>query len=552
MQFSKEVILNIHKIFNRVVDDNGNLKIFNGFDLDGNKDRVLIFSEENCQSVSRAFNKDKLKGSGKIYKNELNKYCEFNGEPSHILDICNKNDILDYNEIPNITFIIGRDIKSENIDAHFSSLLYKFNDLLKEDFDILYNSLHDVLEICGFNPNERDNKTIFYLNIFSKVLNYFKGDIHCGANLYICRDNKVVKMDAVSDLKVVCEKLDLALKLSRILSILLTSTTLKCFNKIASGNKFKEILGENLYEIFKTYRYEILEIVDDIKFQAPTLIVKNNFKPSCVADLLELAKTAAIKAGERILDYYDADALNIEYKNDGSAVTNADLASHKEIIEILSASNIPICSEEKIIELKNDSDIYWLIDPMDGTKEFINHTDEFSVCIALIKDKIPIIGVVYIPVTREIYYAAKNLGCYKDVTLPINQSVSYSENKLRHIRYNTSRDIMLVNLNKNVAIWDKMSVKYNLTKFDIGSAIKFVKLCEESAGVYMRITTNYIWDNAAGCLLVTESGGKMIDVVTRKDMVFDINNISCNNFIAVSRKYADKIEEILDDYHKFI
>lgn len=170
--FTAEQIVKINEIFSRVVDCKGNLKVFNGV-WDKIKDSVAICVEDNKnKDKPKAFDEKKLNSSNQIYKNKIIEY--YNGKNSGaILDICIKGNIIDYKNINDIKFTIGN-IQKEPIDTHFSSLLHKFDILKKEDFVILYGAFYDVLAICGYDFNSSDNHTILYLNIFQRLIDYFK------------------------------------------------------------------------------------------------------------------------------------------------------------------------------------------------------------------------------------------------------------------------------------------------------------------------------------------------------------------------------------------
>src|SRR6056297_45326 len=138
-------------------------------------------------------------------------------------------------------------------------------------------------------------------------------------------------------------------------------------------------------------------------------------------EALSVAVRAALKAGSAIIDIYQsADDLEIQKKDDDSPLTRADRAAHDVISNILmeaSSSVTPhLLSEEgKNIpyEQRKKWEYFWLVDPLDGTKEFINRNGEFTVNIALIRKDRPVLGVVYVPVKQTLYYAAEGIGAYR-------------------------------------------------------------------------------------------------------------------------------------------
>ena len=137
-----------------------------------------------------------------------------------------------------------------------------------------------------------------------------------------------------------------------------------------------------------------------------------------ISELTQLAIKAAIEASKDILTIYQSDDFEVENKKDNSPLTKADKAAHKIISSILETSKIPILSEEgKSIpyEMRKDWNKLWIVDPIDGTKEFIKRNGEFTVNIALIDNNKPIIGVILAPTSGVIYFSEKNVGSFKSI-----------------------------------------------------------------------------------------------------------------------------------------
>ena len=131
---------------------------------------------------------------------------------------------------------------------------------------------------------------------------------------------------------------------------------------------------------------------------------------------LQIAINASLEAGKKILEIYNSDEFDSEIKNDNSPLTKADKIAHNTILDKLLKTNIPILSEEgdhTEFSYRKHWNLFWLIDPLDGTKEFINKNGEFTVNVALIEKQTPITGVVYAPITKELYFAEKKLGSFK-------------------------------------------------------------------------------------------------------------------------------------------
>ena len=135
-----------------------------------------------------------------------------------------------------------------------------------------------------------------------------------------------------------------------------------------------------------------------------------------VKQLLHTAITAALEASKVILEIYHSGEFNVEIKGDNSPLTRADTASHNVIMSHLETTGIPVLSEEgRDISYKERKawKQLWIVDPIDGTKEFIKRNGEFTVNIALIENQKPIIGVIFVPVTGELYFSSKEAGAFK-------------------------------------------------------------------------------------------------------------------------------------------
>lgn len=234
---------------------------------------------------------------------------------------------------------------------------------------------------------------------------------------------------------------------------------------------------------------------------------------------LKVAKEAAVLAGIRIMEIYNSD-YKIEYKADDSPLTCADREADEIIIKHIKASfpDHSILSEESADNLKRLDESYcWIVDPVDGTKEFINHTDEFTVNIALVKNKKPILGVIYVPVSEELYYAGYETGSYyeKDGKVTKNE-VSQRTEKLRILssKYHKSEAFLdLVEANA-----DRISMVES-----VGSSLKGCLISRGLAEGYYRFGLTCEWDTAAVQIIVEEAGGifKQLDhsemLYNRKD-----------------------------------
>ncbi len=220
---------------------------------------------------------------------------------------------------------------------------------------------------------------------------------------------------------------------------------------------------------------------------------------------IEDIKKIAIKAGDGVMAIYEND-FTVKYKEDNSPLTEADIKANEIICTKLQElyPNIPIMSEENKqidYEVRKDWEYYWCIDPIDGTKEFIKKNGEFTVNIALIHVNIPVLGVVYAPVLKDIYYAKKSLGAFKNnIKLPINRD----NNKFiimvskSHMSEETQNYI------------DKIKTVKEKVLISKGSSLKLCLVADGSANIYPRLTPTMEWDTAAAHVIVLESGKKVV------------------------------------------
>lgn len=222
--------------------------------------------------------------------------------------------------------------------------------------------------------------------------------------------------------------------------------------------------------------------------------------------IIEIAK----KAGEEILKVYNVD-FEVDFKDDKSPLTLADKVSNEIICDGLSKlfPEIPIISEEnKEIDYKirKDWKYCWIIDPLDGTKEFINKNGEFTVNIAFVENGVPILGVVYAPVIDTLYYAKKGEGAFKnEFSIPIkrNDDLYKVVASKSHINDETKEYI------------NNIKTKKEIEFISMGSSLKLCLVAEGAADIYPRLAPTMEWDTAAAHAICIEA---------RKN-VYDIDNI---------------------------
>ncbi|ALD15483.1 adenosine-3'(2'),5'-bisphosphate nucleotidase [Buchnera aphidicola (Aphis glycines)] len=227
----------------------------------------------------------------------------------------------------------------------------------------------------------------------------------------------------------------------------------------------------------------------------------------------------AREAGAAIMDIYHSNKLlDISYKLDESPVTNADTVSNKIIKDgLFSISpNILVLSEEDLNNVTYDKfwNTYWLVDPLDGTKEFLNKNGEFTVNISLIEHGIPILGVVYAPYFNILYFAFAKQA-WKINALGYKKKISVVQSNIPiYVVSRSHSNTKLYNFIK------KEKKKYIIK--NLGSSLKFCYVAEGKAQFYPRFGKTYIWDTAAGHAIVQAAGGSVVSYQTKKSLNYSL------------------------------
>ena len=268
----------------------------------------------------------------------------------------------------------------------------------------------------------------------------------------------------------------------------------------------------------------------------------NNIPISNKIPELDIAIKAVQEASNAILEIYQK-GYNTFTKTDDSPVTDADLKSNKIIKEILSITKHSILSEEDIDDQNRLSkDTIWIIDPLDGTSDFIDKTGEFTVMIALVQNKKPILGVISWPTEKTLFVAQKNCGAFR-----------YSNDKWDKISV-TKIDEMskcrTVGSRHHLSDKEKEFIeKIGIEDFtSIGSSLKVGKISSGQAEAYIT-TTNKMkeWDTAASYCIILEAGGKMTDMLGN-DLKYNNKNVHHQNGILVTNGLIH--EKILQEFKK--
>lgn len=236
--------------------------------------------------------------------------------------------------------------------------------------------------------------------------------------------------------------------------------------------------------------------------------------------MLEVAIKAAEEGCREILEVYESGDFQTEAKNDQSPLTLADRNAHRAISAVLAKTGLPILSEEgKSIPFdeRRTWDRFWMLDPLDGTKEFIKRNGEFTVNVAIIQDGKPVLGVVAVPVTGEIYYAADGEGAWlrKDGTdrrLKARPRVDLSATGLRVV---ASRSHMNEETQRFIDSLDAP------TLVSAGSSLKFMLVANGRADVYPRYAPTMEWDTAAAHAIVSETGHQVLEPKTNRPLRYN-------------------------------
>ncbi|MCH9698559.1 MAG: 3'(2'),5'-bisphosphate nucleotidase CysQ [Gammaproteobacteria bacterium] len=227
-------------------------------------------------------------------------------------------------------------------------------------------------------------------------------------------------------------------------------------------------------------------------------------------NLLEQTIKLSVNAGDEILKIYNTD-FSVESKDDKSPLTAADMASHHCLVEGLQrlTPELPILSEESSdisFEQRQQWETYWLLDPLDGTKEFIKRNGEFTVNVALIRNQEPIMGVVYVPVSGICYSAAQGLGAWKQELPNQTESINVRDQAISPFIVVGSRSHQteeLIDFLKRLGSHELVSM---------GSSLKICLVAEGKADLYPRIGLTSEWDTAAAQCVVEQAGGHVTDL----------------------------------------
>jgi len=237
--------------------------------------------------------------------------------------------------------------------------------------------------------------------------------------------------------------------------------------------------------------------------------MKSNQLKELLPEVVHIAK----QAGSKIMEVYES-GFDIETKADDSPVTTADLAANELIERELNklSPRLPILSEESAqldFEERVNRETYWLVDPLDGTKEFINKRDSFTVNIALIHKNKPVLGVIYAPALEVSYYACKGHGSYKQASTEPEKKIQARELPKKAV-FAGSRSHPGKTLTAFLENYKKDKGEYELVS--IGSSLKMCMVAEGNVDLYPRLWGTSEWDTAAAHCILNEAGGSLVKI----------------------------------------
>ena len=259
------------------------------------------------------------------------------------------------------------------------------------------------------------------------------------------------------------------------------------------------------------------------------------------AYLLPLAFNAAVRAGAEIMKVYDSkEGFDIKVKSDNTPLTIADRLAHNKIKEVLGETRIPILSEEgreMLYDERKNWEMFWLVDPLDGTIEFIKGNNEFTVNIALMADNECIGAIVYVPYLGKIYFAEKGCGAMLLEGIKPDADADYGNDDIRQnakilplkstsdgkFRIAVSRSHQTAETEHFVEQMCKNHPEAEV--IEQGSSYKFCLMAEGAVDYYPRTTTTYEWDTAAAELVLAESGGSVHSLPDHEPLRYNKENL---------------------------
>ncbi len=254
-----------------------------------------------------------------------------------------------------------------------------------------------------------------------------------------------------------------------------------------------------------------------------------------IINLLLAAVNSSIRAGACIMEVYNSNDFQVNLKSDKTPLTLADRLAHDSIKKDLSKTFIPVLSEEGrniVYEERKGWEYFWIVDPLDGTKEFIKRNGEFTVNIALIHNGYPLLGVVYVPVSGELYFSYIPEGAYKISELMPTNDANYSYEWLldgaQKLPFAVKHDNLVVVESRShvsaetLQYIDSLRARFgNVESISRGSSLKMCMIAEGKADVYPRLSLSSEWDTAAGQAIVEGAGFTVLTYETNERVSYN-------------------------------
>lgn len=257
-----------------------------------------------------------------------------------------------------------------------------------------------------------------------------------------------------------------------------------------------------------------------------------------IISLFNAALEGVIKAKEIILDYYQTD-FDVDYKGDNTPVTIADKLADNAIRQSLEATNLPVISEEFEVpayEERKNYTRFWLVDPLDGTKDFIRKNGEFTINIALIDDGRVVAGLICVPVTNELFFGGKHYPSvkYQGPMLTLTLEEMLLDCVKLPIKKN-DKPVMVSSRNGDLKTMESLAKQHlktsNYSLQRVGSSLKLCWLAEGKADFYPRLSPCMEWDIAAGQAIVEGAGKSVVDYQTKKGLEYNKESLLSSWFI---------------------
>ena len=270
---------------------------------------------------------------------------------------------------------------------------------------------------------------------------------------------------------------------------------------------------------------------------------------------------ASIAAGNAINEVYRSEDFGVEYKSDKSPLTLADQKSHETIMKVLTEFDLPILSEEgkgTPYTQRKDWGCFWVVDPLDGTKEFIKRNGEFTVNIALIENSRPILGTIFVPDRNTLYFAAQDFGAYKLQDGPFNEMLGAQADSKENVRNSldqiirrstklpvidpqrTALTIVGSRSHKTAEleayVEEKRKAFGDVEFISAGSSLKICLVAEGRADVYPRLGPTMEWDTAAGQAIAEYAGASVYEYDTSKPLIYNKEDLH-NPWFIVQRDF---------------